>query len=166
MVLELLFHLSLTLLVEMTIYGLMDSFKLKSFIALSAANITLNLAMNILAMFMKTYQAYINFLAIAEVSVFIIEACVLYLFSNKPIWYCFLASLAANSTSLALGIVANHLELLNKNGMAIAITVINFVIYFFLAAISALVFSSPRLLNKDDNGGDNPADSEEHSEEH
>ena len=163
MVLQILFHLSLTLMFELLIYGLMDSFKLKSFIALSAANITLNLTMNILAIFMKTYNAYVNFLAIAEVSVFIIEACIFYLFSNKPFWYCLLASLAANATSLALGVVINHLNVINKNGIAIAITVINFVFYGILALISALAFSSPRLLNKDDDGSDDPTDSEKNS---
>ncbi len=166
MVLELLFHLSLTLMIELLIYGLMDSLKLKSFIALSAANLTLNLTMNIIAMFMKTYNAYINFLAIAEVSVFIIEACVFYLFSNKPFWYCLLASLAANATSLALGVVINHLGILNKNGIAIAMTVINFVFYGILSALSALIFSSPRSLDKDDDGRDDPTNSREYPEEH
>ena len=166
MVLNLLFHLSLTLMVEMIIYGLMDQFKLNSFIALSAANLTLNLGMNILAMFMKTYQAYFNFLVIAEISVFIIEAGIFYLFSNKPIWYVALASLAANASSLALGVVANHVNLLNKNGIAIAITVINFVVYFLLVALSALVFSSPRLLNKDNDGGDHPTEHPDNTEEY
>lgn len=166
MVLEILFHLSLTLMVELLIYGLMDSFKLKSFIALSAANITLNLSMNIIVTFMRSYTAYINFLAIAEVSVFIIEACLFYLFSNKPFWYCLLASLAANALSLALGVIINHLGVLNKNGIAIAMTVINFVFYGILSTLSVLAFSSPRLLDKDDDGSDDPTDSRENSEEH
>ena len=144
MVLELLFHLSITLLVEMFIYGLMDNLKLKSFIAMFAANITLNLTMNIIAMFIQTYKAYFTFILIAEISVFIIEACLYYLFTKKPLWYAFLASLAANSSSLAVGVLVNHFGIVNKNGLAIAITVVNFVIVLVLIALSALAFSAQK----------------------
>ena len=164
MVLELLFHLALTLVVEMLIYGLMDNLKLKSFIAMFAANVTLNLGMNITVMFMKTYYAYYTFLLIAEISVFIIEAGIYYFFTKKPIWYCLLASLAANASSLALGVLANHFNILNKNGMAIAITVINFLIVFLLAGLSAWAFSAPRLLDKNNDGSDSPSEQEHNTD--
>ena len=145
------FHLFLTLAVELVIYLFMDNFKLRTFVTMGIANLILNLSMNIVTMYLKTYQAYLTFIIIAEVSVFVIEACIYYLFTKKPLWYCLLASLAANATSLAMGYVFNQSDVIYKNGVVITLTVIFALIVGIESVISLTFFLLPRVNAHKDN---------------
>ena len=145
------FHLFLTLAIELLIYLFMDKFRLKTFITMGVANLVLNLTMNVIAMNIKTYNAYLTFIIIAEVSVFVIESCIYYLFTKKPIWYCLLASLAANSTSLAIGYIFNQTTLIYKNDVVITLTVIFALIFGIESVISLVLFLLPRVNAHKDN---------------
>ena len=131
-----LFHLFLTLAVELLIYGLGDRFKYKSMTALFMGNIVLNLTMNMLASEFNNHNAYLTFIICAEIFTFITEGFLYFLFSEKKLWYCLLIAFTANISSLAIGNIFNQTGLVYKNDVVLPIIVICIVI-----TISEVLFS-------------------------
>ncbi len=77
------FHLFLTLALELLVYAFGDKFRFKSVIAMFTANILLNTTMNIVATQMNNEQSYLVFIICAEIFTFVTEAFVYFLFSDK-----------------------------------------------------------------------------------
>ena len=122
------FHLCLTIAIELLVYGFADHFKLRSVSALIIGNFLLNSTMNILATQMDSYTSYFFFLLGAEIFTFVTEAFLFYLFTDKKLWFCFVVSFAANIFSLAIGNIFNQTGIINKNGVVLPVTVIWIVI--------------------------------------
>ena len=122
------FHLCLTIAIELLVYGFADHFKLRSVSALIIGNFLLNSTMNILATQMDSYSSYFFFLLGAEIFTFVTEAFLFYLFTDKKLWFCFVVSFAANIFSLAIGNIFNQTGIINKNGVVLPVTVIWIVI--------------------------------------
>ena len=125
---EIIFHLFLTIALELLVYSFADHFKLKSFLALLIGNLLLNFTMNTLATQMTSYSSYFFFLLGAEIFTFITEAFLFYLFTDKKLWFCFVVSFNANILSLAVGNIFNQTGLIYKNGVVIPVTVVWIVI--------------------------------------
>ena len=140
-----LFHLLLTLMFELLIYGLGDKFKMKSLLAMYVGNILLNLTMNIAASSFNDHTSYLIFIISFEVFTFVTEAFLYFLFTDKKLWYCFLIAFAANILSLAIGNVFNTTGVIYKNDVVITLVVIFAVIVSVELAISVFFFLRPLL---------------------
>lgn len=117
------FHLFLTLALELLVYSFGDKFRFKSVIAMFTANLILNMTMNLIVTQMENEELYLIFIICAEIFAFVTEAFLFFLFTNKKLWYCFLISFTANILSLAIGNVFNQTGLIYKNGVVFPLTV-------------------------------------------
>ena len=142
---EIIFALELTMMVELLIYGFMDSFNFKSFIAMYVTNIILNLSMNITLYYIKDYSTYLTLLIIFEISVFVIEGFIYYLFTKKRLWYCFLASFTANICSFALGYLFNYYNIPHNQMWFFILTSIFVVLFSIELAYSLFLFIKEKI---------------------
>lgn len=158
------FHLFLTLALELLIYGLVHKFYWKPLLAMLISNIILNLTMNFLAVSIDSKNQYMIFIISFEIFTFISEAFVLFLFSNKKLWFCFLICFCANILSLSIGYVFNYFSLINKNEVVIPSLVICGILISLEIILSVILFLIPlyrRLNDKGDEGGeDNNAEAD------
>lgn len=157
------FHLLLTIALELLVYGFADRFRLKSVSAMLIANVILNLTMNILAREMSSYSSYIYFIIGAEIFTFITEAFVFFLFTNKKLWYCFLISFTANILSLAMGNIFNQTGLIYKNGVVYTITAL--LILVILSELFVAFFMFFRFLSRGLNNHRNESKTNEETDE-
>ena len=142
------FHLFLTLALELLVYAFGDKFRFKSVIAMFTANILLNTTMNIVATQMNNEQSYLVFIICAEIFTFVTEAFVYFLFSDKKLWYCFVIAFTANILSLAIGNVFNKTGLIYKNGVVLPITVVFAFITSLIIGLSLGLLIYKKILNK------------------
>ena len=142
------FHLFLTLALELLVYAFGDKFRFKSVIAMFTANIILNTTMNIVATQMNNEQSYLVFIICAEIFTFVTEAFVYFLFSDKKLWYCFVIAFTANILSLAIGNVFNKTGLIYKNGVVLPITVVFAFITSLIIGLSLGLLIYKKILNK------------------
>lgn len=142
------FHLFLTLALELLVYAFGDRFRFKSVIAMFTANILLNTTMNIVATQMNNEQSYLVFIICAEIFTFVTEAFVYFLFSDKKLWYCFVIAFTANILSLAIGNVFNKTGLIYKNGVVLPITVVFAFITSLIIGLSLGLLIYKKILNK------------------
>ena len=147
---QIIFALVLTLFIEGIIYSLCNRVNFKTLLAMSVANLVLNLSMNFFLLIFKTQQDYMIALMICEVLTTIIEAFVFFFFSKKKMWFSFLVSLAANATSFAFGYTLNALGLCTENGALFLSSIILFALFTVLLTISGLLFFAPGLFDKQD----------------
>ena len=115
----------------------MDKYNFKLFFALFGVNALSNMAMNITLSFIEQISPYYAVLIVWEVLTIIGEALLFFFLSKKPIWYAFLASIAANSLSLAVGYVTNSLDFFNEKG---ALIIGSIILFFLTAVLLALSF--------------------------
>ena len=137
------FHLLVTLLFELIIYGIGDKFKMKSMLAMYVGNILLNSTMNLVATSLTDKTAYLIFIICYEVFTFVTEAFLFYLFTSKKLWYCFLIAFAANMLSLAIGNVFNATGVIYKNDVVITLVVIFAVLVSLQITLSVILFLRP-----------------------
>ena len=142
------FHLFLTLALELLVYAFGDKFRFKSVIAMFTANILLNTTMNIVATQMNNEQSYLVFIICAEIFTFVTEAFVYFLFSDKKLWYCFVIAFTANILSLAIGNVFNKTGLIYKNGVVLPITVVFAFVTSLIIGLSLGLLIYKKILNK------------------
>ena len=142
------FHLFLTLVLELLVYAFGDKFRFKSVIAMFTANMLLNTTMNIVATQMNNEQSYLIFIICAEIFTFVTEAFVYFLFTDKKLWYCFVIAFTANILSLAIGNVFNKTELVYKNGVVLPITVVFAFITSLIIGLSLGLLIYKKILNK------------------
>ena len=142
------FHLFLTLALELLVYAFGDKFRFKSVIAMFTANILLNTTMNIVATQMNNEQSYLVFIICAEIFTFVTEAFVYFLFTDKKLWYCFVIAFTANILSLAIGNVFNQTELIYKNGVVLPITIVFAFITSLIIGLSVGLLIYKKILNK------------------
>lgn len=139
-------------MLEMLIYGLMDKFRFKSFLALSITNIILNITMNLILVSINEESTYYIVLYCSEIFVFAAESLIYYIFTKKRLWYCFLASFTANISSYAVGNAINHTQLFNKSDVVIITIIAIFCTIYCLLTIFSVLFSfAPGLFTKNDN---------------
>lgn len=141
------FHLFLTLALELLVYAFGDRFRFKSVIALFTANIILNTTMNILATQMNNEQSYLVFIICAEIFTFVTEAFVYFLFTDKKLWYCFVIAFTANILSLTIGNLFNQTGLVYKNGVVLPITVVFAFITSLIIGLSLGLLIYKKILN-------------------
>ena len=149
------FSLLLTLVIELTIYALMDKFSYKSFVAMFITNVILNVAMNLILIFINTKQEYLMWLMIMEIIVFIIESLVFYFVSKKRLWFSLLAAFTANISSLAIGYLLNYIYFPNTKEAFYVCASLFFVYILLLTVYVFLRFLSPGLFAKHHKRNDN-----------
>ena len=149
------FSLLLTLVIELTIYALMDKFSYKSFVAMFITNVILNVAMNLILIFINTKQEYLMWLMIMETIVFIIESLVFYFVSKKRLWFSLLAAFTANISSLAIGYLLNYIYFPNTKEAFYICASLFFAYILLLTVYVFLRFLSPGLFIKNHKRNDN-----------
>lgn len=134
---SLILALLLTLVLEVPFYFIFNKKSLSYLLTVYSMNIVLNLAMNVLLMFVfKDY--YVASLIIMEILVFLSEGFIIFWFKNIR-FKGFLISIGANSISLGIGLLFNqfHLFTIFPSGMLIillSIFIVEFtlVIFYFV----------------------------------
>ena len=149
------FSLLLTLVIELTIYALMDKFSYKSFVAMFITNVILNVAMNLILIFINTKQEYLMWLMIMEIIVFIIESLVFYFVSKKRLWFSLLAAFTTNISSLAIGYLLNYIYFPNTKEAFYICASLFFAYILLLTVYVFLRFLSPGLFIKNHKRNDN-----------
>lgn len=104
--------LFLTLVIEVPLYFAINRKSQSYLLTIYVMNIVLNPIMNLLLVYVFSYQ-YIVALAIMEVIVVIIEGFIIFWFKNIR-YKGFLIALGANSISLSIGLLFNHFSLLTR----------------------------------------------------
>ena len=160
MVYSVIFSLLLTLSIELLIYGFMDKFTFKSFIAMFMANVILNVTMNVILLSLHSYQEYNIALIIAEVSTFIVESVIFFIFSKKKLWYSILAAFTANITSLSIGYLLNYYGHPQTKGAFYIGSIIMFIFVSLMLAYSIIKLFNPWFLCKQNDRNDNQTSEE------
>ena len=147
---QILFALVLTLFIETIIYAFGNRMNFKTLVALSVANVVLNISMNCFLLVFKTQTDYLIALIICELLTIIIEAFVFFFFSKRKLWFAFLISFAANMTSWGFGNALSYLDLYKENEALLLSSIILFSLFTVLITISAFLFFAPGLFDKQD----------------
>ncbi len=142
------FHLFLTLALELLVYAFGDKFRFKTVMAMFIANIVLNTTMNVVASQMSDEKSYLIFIICAEVFTFVTEAFIFFLFADKKLWYSFVISFTANILSLAIGNIFNQTGVVYKNGVVLPLTVIFTLITSLIIGLSLGLYLYKFILNK------------------
>lgn len=142
---NILFALLLTLAIELGITTIFFFKDLRVLISLSAANIVLNVTMNLLIGLMPTELGYWLFLAGFELFTAAVEAIILIFVCKKPALKSIFVSLLANATSLGLGLLINYLNPDEKTKMILTIT------FAFIYSVIVAINLSFYLLDKKKN---------------
>lgn len=156
MFLDLLFALSITLMIEPIIISSMRKFDLKLFITSLGLNIVLNTTMNFLLIILNQDHYYV-YLAIFEFATVIIETLMIFMINKTDLQRTLLMTLLANLASFLVGFILNKVAIY-KN-VELILTIIFFVITCGLLAFTAVLFALHYEDNKnhqatdDDNNG-------------
>ena len=156
MFLDLLFALSITLMIEPIIISSMKKFDLKLFITSLGLNIVLNTTMNFLLIILNQDHYYV-YLAIFEFATVIIETLMIFMINKTDLQRTLLMTLLANLASFLVGFILNKVAIY-KN-VELILTIIFFVITCGLLAFTAVLFALHYEDNKnhqatdDDNNG-------------
>ena len=132
MLLDILFPLSITLLLEPLIFSLIKKFDFKVFLVSSIANLVLNTTMNVIIHFILEKRIYALFLFNYEIATIFVEALIVNLFCKIKYGKCLLFSMFANIASLTMG------SMLNSFG--ISSIYVSIILFVFYAIFFVLVF--------------------------
>ena len=127
---EILFALSITLLIEPLICALMDKFNCKVFVTSSAANIILNVLMNVILLNTKNYDVYVKILVSFEIATIFIEALAIWLICKIKFPRVLAFTFLGNFASWMIGELFNLFAFYSP-----IITVICFIFYFTLLTL-------------------------------
>lgn len=156
MFLDLLFALSITLMIEPIIISSMRKFDLKLFITSLGLNIVLNATMNFLLIILNQDHYYV-YLAIFEFATVIIETLMIFMINKTDLQRTLLMTLLANLASFLVGFILNKVAIYRN--VELILTIIFFVITCGLLAFTAVLFALHYEDNKnhqatdDDNNG-------------
>lgn len=160
---QLFFALILTLFFESIVYSVGNRVNFKTLVAVSVANIVLNLSMNFFLMIFKNEADYRVALLVCEIITTIIEAFVFFFFSKRKLWFSFLVSIGANFASWGFGNAMNYLNIYKENEALFLSSIVLFGLFTILITISGLLFFAPGLFDKQN--GDNNSRGNQKSKE-
>ena len=127
-----LFPLSVTLLVETTIYMFLDRHSIKLFLVASIMNVILNLAMNALLLFVtRTTVLYLWTLIIYEIGTTIVESIIIWKAMRIKYVNTLACSVSANLLSFIIGSFLNEYFTPQKPATFVA-CIVNFSLYLLL----------------------------------
>lgn len=155
MFIDILFALSITLLVEPIIIYLSNLKDYKLFIISFLSNLILNPFMNIALIYLNHDHYYI-YLAIFEFSTVILETLIIFFINKNNIRRTLIFVLLANLLSFAIGMMINNLKINHHTEMVIMIIFLSISILslaFFLILLFFNIFHKKN--NTDNNSGDN-----------
>ena len=138
MVLDILFALSITLMIEPIIVSAMKRFNMKLFITSLGLNIILNVTMNLL-LYALNQDHYYVYLAIFEFATVIIETLMIFMINKTDLQKTLLFVLLGNLASFLVGIILNKVAIY-KN-VELILTIVFFVITCGLLAFTAVLFA-------------------------
>ncbi|MCR5078558.1 MAG: hypothetical protein K6B65_01360 [Bacilli bacterium] len=154
--LDILFALSITLLIEPIAVYFVFKMEGKAFILSFLYNLLLNPAMNLVLPLLNQDRYYL-YLTLFEIATFLLEALLLFLILRKGIVKAILASLLSNLFSLGVGLSFNAMNLPYK------VRLILFIAFTTLDIIALGIFLALAFLNvanKEDRGDDRPGKSQ------
>ena len=138
MVLNVLFALSITLMIEPIIVSSMKKFNMKLFITSLGLNIVLNTAMNCLLIALNQDHYYV-YLAIFEFATVIIETLMIFMINKTDLQKTLLFVLLANLASFLVGYILNKVAVYRN--VELILTIVFFVIATCLLAFTAVLFA-------------------------
>ena len=106
-VIDIIFSLSVTLLIEPSLIWLLTKGNHKTFITSFASNVFLNVGMNVLLLYVVDKQYYYLFLTIFEISTVILETLIIFTINKTDFWKTLLYVFIANLVSFIVGYIFN-----------------------------------------------------------
>ena len=152
MVLNVLFALSITLMIEPIIVSSMKKFDMKLFITSFGLNVILNATMNCLLIALNQDHYYV-YLAIFEFATVIIETLMIFMINKTDLQKTLLFVLLANLASFLVGYILNKVAIYRN--VELILTIVFYVIASGFLAFTAVLFALHYEDNKNHQASDN-----------
>ena len=156
MALDILFALSITLLIEPIIISALKRFDMKLFITSFGLNIVLNISMNFLLLVLNRDHYYV-YLTIFEIATVVIETLIIFMINKTDLSRTALFTLLANLASFLMGYILNK-AIISNQILELILTIVFFTFSLCLLGFTIVLFALVKENNKNNDATDEKAD--------